>query len=258
MRPYVLIILTIMLCMCISKSYQSRSAVYVNDSLKKQMYQAYLANSISTWKTIENNVSDRYKKNPDNMQALLELTEVQYGLLYCCLAIQAKAVFKKFIDPAMTNVEKLLDANSKWAKAHALKAAILSVEMGFTPAKGMILGPKSGEHIEKAIKYDETEPTAWIQKASSKLHTPDMFGGNTKEAIQYYKKAINLYERNSVLCNNNWQYINSLAWLGKAYTETDNYDKAMKTYKKVLRIEPDFGWVKYKLLRSLKNTIADN
>lgn len=228
-----------------------------NNNLKKMAYKAYLTNSVKMWKSIEAKARQQYEANRDNFQLLLQLTNIQYGLLNACVANENKVVHEKYLQRAEKNVDTLLHYNSKWSAAHALKAGLLSSEMAFNPAKGMILGPKNQKHIEKALKYNKSEPLAWIQKGSTKLHSPKMFGGDTEEAINAYKKAIKLFEKDSSAYKDNWQYINSLAWLGYAYSKEEEYEKAIKIYQKALRIEPEFNWVKYNLMKKVKQKMSD-
>ena len=228
-----------------------------NQKLKKQTYKAYLTNSLSVWKTIESNISKKQQANPENVDLLLDLVKVRYGLLNCCLGKRNEEEFERYIDQAKENVETLLQINPEHAETHALKAGLLSLEMGFNPRKGMFLGPESGQHIEKAIAYDQTEPTGWMQKGGSKLHTPAMFGGSVEESITCYKEAVRLFEKDSAIWKNNWLYINTLAWLGMAYKENENYEKALETYNKALAIEPEFGWVEHNLKKTLEKEMKD-
>lgn len=228
-----------------------------NNNLKQQAYKAYLTNSLGIWKAVEKQARDTYEAEPSNMQLLMDLTEVQYGLLNSCVANQAEDTFEKYLEEAKANTETLLENNQRRAKAHALYASLLSTEMAMNPAKGKVLGPKSAKHIAKAIKYNRNEPMAWFQKGGSKLHTPKLFGGNDEEAVKHYRKAVQLYESDSAKTRNNWQYINTLAWLGKAYAETEKYDKAMATYEKALEIEPEFNWVKYVLMKKVQKKMKE-
>jgi tetratricopeptide (TPR) repeat protein len=228
-----------------------------DNNLKKMAFKAYLSSSVKMWKSVEAKAKKQYEANPNNLQMLLKLTEIQYGLLNACLANKSEETHKKYLKMAEKNVDTLLHYNNKWSAAHALKAGLLSSKMAFNPAKGMILGPKNQKHIEKALKYDKNEPMAWIQKGGTKLHSPKMFGGDTEEAIKAYKKAIKLFEQDSSDYKDNWQYINSLAWLGYAYSKEEEYEKAMKIYQKALRIEPEFNWVKYDLMKKVKQKMSD-
>ncbi len=226
-----------------------------SEYLRKSSYKAYLTNSVSVWKAIEKKAKTRYQEHPHDMQKLFDLAVIQYGLLNACVANEKKEVFEAYLDKAKKNIDTLLKYNPRWSAAHALKAGILSTEMAFTPSKGMFLGPKSNAHIDKAIKYDKTEPLAWIQQAGSRLHTPKMFGGRIDKAVESYEKAIDLFERDSSLYQNNWQYINAKAWLGIAYVKDEQYKKALQTFESVVKFEPDFGWVKDELLPRLNKKI---
>jgi tetratricopeptide (TPR) repeat protein len=235
----------------------TKSVKAQRSELKKMAYKAYLSNSVSMWKSVEAKARKHYSAKPDNFQLLLQLTDIQYGLLNACVANNSEETHKNYLKMAKKNVDTLLYYNDKWSAAYALKAGILSTEMAFNPSKGMILGPKNQKHIENALKYNNKEPLAWIQKGSTKLHTPKMFGGDTEEAINAYKKAIELFEQDSMAHKNNWQYINSLAWLGYAYSKEEEYEKAMTVYQKALRIEPEFNWVKYNLMEEVKQKLSD-
>ncbi len=226
-------------------------------TLKEQCYTAYLNNSVAVWKTIENQAKNRYNENQDNMYLLIELTRVQYGLLNACIATDDEVTYDEYIDEAHSNVDELLEANENWSEAHALKAGLYSIEMGFSPGKGMFLGSKSEEHIQKAIKIDPLEPTGWIRKGGSKLFTPKMFGGSIEAAVKYYKKAISIYENDTLKSKNNWEYINTLAWLGIAYKKQENYNGAMKIFKKALSVEPNFNWVSKQLIPALENDMRE-
>lgn len=241
------LILTIILASSINQ-LKAQDAAYI----EKVSYKAYVTNSLALWRTIEKKASERYQDDTDDMQKLFDLATVQYGLLSACIAKQDEKEFNKYLPKAAKNVDTLLKYNSKWAAAHALKAGVLSSEMAFSPAKGMILGPKSNNHIEKAITLDPQEPTGWIQKAGSKLHTPKMFGGSLKEAVKSYEKAVKLYEQDSSNMRENWQYLSAKTWLGIAYTKNEMFDEALQVYKDIMTFEPGFGWVKYDLLPNLK------
>ena len=225
--------------------------------LKKQTYSAYMSNSVAVWKVIEKQISTKQNQSPDNMQLLLDLTNVQYGLLNACIANKDKDTYNQYIVKAKKNVEQLIESDDQWAEVHALKSAFLSVEMSFSPSKGMYLGAKSAQHIESAIKADPLEPTGWVQKGGSKLFTPKMFGGSIGEAIKCYKEAIRLYETDTMRISNNWQYINTLAWLGNAYKQNENYEMAKQTYRKAIAVEPEFYWVKNILIPDLEKQMKE-
>ena len=125
----------------------------------------------------------------------------------------------------------------------------MSIQMGFSPMKGMTLGSQSGIHIGKAISLDSLNAAAWKQHASSKYFTPKMFGGDIQEAIKSYEFTISLFEKSNQ--TKDWMYLDALAWLGVAYEKTGQKEKAKTIYEKALEIEPGFTWIKNRLLPTL-------
>ena len=88
----------------------------------------------------------------------------------------------------------------------------------------------------------------WKIYANSKLFTPEMWGGDLKEAIQAFEKSIALYEANPNDLPFNWFYLDTLAFQGQAYLKDGQRAKAISTYEKALKVEPEFAWVKNVLL----------
>ena len=84
---------------------------------------------------------------------------------------------------------------------------------------------------------------------------PENLGGSKEIGIRHYLKALELMEMNKVYTDKNWNYLNLLAAIGRAYEETGDYEKAAYYYRKALEAEPDFSWVKNELLPNLENNI---
>jgi hypothetical protein len=51
-------------------------------------------------------------------------------------------------------------------------------------------------------------------------------------------------------------YLEALTWMGRSQEKLENFDAALFSYRKVLSVEPDFGWVKYSLLPKLEEKLA--
>jgi len=174
------------------------------------------------------------------------------GLLGSTMSTEDEETFYANKDAAQANIDKLLELNSKNATAHALQAKMYGLVMGYEPMKGMRLGMKSGRHIDKAIEYGKSLPYGWMERGSSKLFTPRMFGGSSKEALKSFREAVRLFEAQPATLTNNWQYLEALAWLGVALQKRDEHQQAQAVYEKALAIAPDFNWVRYSLLPSAK------
>jgi tetratricopeptide (TPR) repeat protein len=90
-----------------------------------------------------------------------------------------------------------------------------------------------------------------------KYNTPGMFGGSYKDALKNFNISASLYEKqNKDTASSDLGYLEALTWTGRSHEKLENFEAAMFSYKKVLSIEPDFGWVKYSLLPKLEEKLA--
>ena len=223
---------------------------------KQLTYSAYLGQGLSKWEEALKEVESQYTAS-DQPSDLINIVHVKYGLLNATMAEQDEDSFDKYLEGAKEDLDFILELDPKHADAHTVKAAVLSLQIAYSPLKGMFLGPKSDTHIEKALKYEPESAFAWKMFASSKLFTPAMFGGDIEEAVKSYEKAINLFEKNDSDIAINWLYLDALAWLGQAYMRNERHDEAVSTFEKALEIEPNFGWVKFALLPAAKEKASN-
>ena len=94
--------------------------------------------------------------------------------------------------------------------------------------------------MDAAIKSDPNSPLVQKLYAGSKLYTPKMFGGNSKEAVASYEKSVEIFEKGETASN--WLYLDALMGLSLAYQKVERVEDAKKTLNKALNIEPEFGW----------------
>jgi len=212
------------------------------------MYKAYLTNSMSLWEKAVNITQKNADAEPENKQKLFTLSLSQYGLLSATMADKDEEQFDKYLDSTKENLEILIDGDYNVAESKAVLSSIYGLQMSYSPWKGMFLGSKSSGLIEDALRKSPESPLVNKLYAGSKLFTPEMFGGDTKVSIDYYKRSINLYEADSPSMENNWLYLDAMAFLGIAYKKAEQINKTITVYKKALKIQPEFGWVKNVLL----------
>jgi len=86
---------------------------------------------------------------------------------------------------------------------------------------------------------------------------PAAFGGSKKEGIEYFLKAKEILEKNPVDLTENWNYLSLLLIIGQSYTYIDDLNSAKSVYEYILRLEPDFLYVKNelypRLLKKMEN-----
>src|SRR5262245_16670407 len=93
--------------------------------------------------------------------------------------------------PLMERADSILERSIMIAaipESHALRSGLLGMMIGTNPLRGMTLGPKSGEQMEKAVALGPNNPRVWLLRGIGAIHTPSMFGGGLDRAEQYLKK----------------------------------------------------------------------
>ena len=227
------------------------STLHAQDATTKAMYYAYIGNNANTtdeWKKAVQNRKQELSKNATDPKLNYALLLAQWGLLNATMKTKDEDLFDDYYDPALETIEEITGSDKKWAEPYAIQSAIYGLKMGYSPIQGMILGSKSSGLIEKAKKLNNSSPLVWKIYANSKLFTPEMWGGDLKEAIQAFEKSIALYEANPNDLPFNWFYLDTLAFQGQAYLKDGQRAKAISTYEKALKVEPEFAWVKNVLL----------
>ena len=222
--------------------------------IKQQFYNAYLSNTPQIWEDGIQKLNRLYQES-NKIEVLYQITHAEFGIIRAYMGKGDKESATKWIEKAEEHANILLEKNKDWPEALALMANILSIKVGLNPMSGMTLGPKSERYAKRAMKKNDQLPEVWSQRAGSYYHTPKMFGGSIKKAVENYEKTVALYERNIDALHYNWNYLDALAWLGQAYTKNEDYNQAKMTYEKALRVAPDFGWVKHVLLPSVEKKI---
>jgi tetratricopeptide (TPR) repeat protein len=159
---------------------------------------------------------------------------------------------EKFLNEAVEYLEKAAALDSDFSDAHAL----LSSAYGMKAAgvfSGMKYGPKADNAIEKALNKGPENPRAHMLHAVGLQYKPSMFGGSTEGAIKGFKKAAELFKtfqpKNELMPD--WGHAEVYAWLGQAYEQNEEYSKAKTAYQQALKVDPSYGWVKYKLMPEL-------
>jgi tetratricopeptide (TPR) repeat protein len=200
------------------------------------------------WKTVVSDEQTKLTANPTDIKQQYVVALSKFGLLSATMRDKDETLFEEYADKTEEDLEQIIDADKKWSEPRALLSALYGLKMAYSPIKGMYLGPKSSNLIEKALTDSPASPLVWKIYANSKFFTPETFGGDVKEAIKAYEKSIALYEIDPASVKNNWMYLDALAFLGQAYMKDGQSSKAVVVYEKALKAEPNFMWVKASLL----------
>jgi tetratricopeptide (TPR) repeat protein len=156
-----------------------------------------------------------------------------------------------YLDGAVDYLEKAVDKDGNCAEAHALLASCYGMKISFSPFKGMWLGPKSAAEKNRAHKLSSTNPRVALLGAIGTYNTPSLFGGGKDKGFEELKTAAALFDRweASDSLQPDWGNEQVYAWIGLAYLERNETILARKAFEKSLEVNPNYGWVKYVLMR---------
>lgn len=216
------------------------------NSFNQKALQAYTNSNIFMWKQLSKQADQILNNGKFDEKTEIEAIKIKYGLLYACLSNQDENTYEQHIENTLQQLDKLLSKYPESSDLYSISASLMSVQMGFSPMKGMTLGSLSSKHIDESIKLDSLNAMAWRQYASSKYFTPKMWGGDIQEAIEKFNHSIALFEQQHK--TNDWMYVDAIVWLGIAYQKVGEIEKAKAEFEKALEIAPEFGWVKNQLL----------
>lgn len=236
----VLVIITLLLSMQLGFS---QSTTY-----RDSIYKAYSRGKMDKWyeimDTCEKNV------NQNNLEGQFELISYYYGYTAWLIGAEKYDTAEKYIEKSEELIDELLEKSPKNATLLAYKGAYIAFTIGISSLKAIYLGPKSMKYINKSIELDSANIQGNIEKGNSMYYRPSVFGGDKTEAIEYYVKAVESFEKQGLVVNN-WMYINTMTALGQAYEATDQIQLAKLCYEKIIRIFPNFMWVEDELYPDL-------
>lgn len=150
-------------------------------------------------------------------------------------------------------LEKVMESDPSWGEPHALYALLLSFEIALDREKAMSLGVKAYEYFSMAFEKEPENPRVNLFKGMSDLYTPKQYGGGPDTAIKTLTKALACFEKEKIEdpMKPSWGKDEAYAYLGMAYRQKGDSEKARESFMRALEINPDFGYAK-KQLNSLE------
>jgi len=224
------------------------SSFFAQTTYQRIVYQAYISGNMSKWVAVINTM----EKNGENktLNQKLELINYYYGYIGYLLGLKKYDQAEKIIAKGDKLIKEVLAVQKQNATANAYKGSFIGFRIALSKFKAITLGPESSSYINKALEYDKNNVQAIVDKANIYFYTPALFGGNKNEAIRFYKQGIAVFEK-SENAENNWFYLSVLTTLAKAYEKINKPNEALIVYRKILKIEPEYHWVKNELYPEL-------
>ena len=208
---------------------------------KKSIFNAFITHDMAKWES-----TIRLMENSEATSTVDQKLElINYYYVYIGWMIGKKQYEKaeKLIPRGEKLINEVLKVSPKNATAYSFKGSFLGFKIGIDKCKAIFLGSDSKSYINKAMALDPLNVQAIIDKGNMLYYAPGIFGGDKKEALNYFLKGAKLMENNNETYQN-WVYLNLLTMIANAYEKTDRLVDAKLTYEKIMRNEPDIRWIK--------------
>ncbi len=232
---------------------QETNSEELNENVQK-IHTAYFQNDVKLFMEVHSFLERLIEVEPANDLAKYYLAYVEYRL-YASKQATNNSFVEKFYEPAVKICKEIIEAGKMVDEVKTILAALYIMRLGSNQMEAMALSPQIHTLLGEAETVNPTNPRIHIVRGIMVLNTPPMFGGSVDKGMESFNKAISLFESNKIEKSilPNWGYEESQVWLGIGYQRINNKEKAKEIFTKVLELQPDFGWVKFKLLPSVKN-----
>ncbi|HDP76240.1 MAG TPA: tetratricopeptide repeat protein [Bacteroidales bacterium] len=218
------------------------------DDYDQCLYMAFVSGNMADWEKVLDEFEALATKSPIAANRF-KLLHAQYGYIGYLLGVNQTAKAKRLIEKAEKQANILAGISTYQSTAKAMQAALLAYRISISPYKAPFLGPKSASLIDEALTLSPTNYYALIEKGNARHYAPVIVGGNPTEAVELYRKAIELIEKEYPTGKpKTWWYINTYTQMGLAAQKAGNKNLAKKIYQTILTIEPNYQWVKEELL----------
>ena len=203
-------------------------------------FESYRAGNMASWPGL---IAEMENAKSVDLAWQTEMVKAMYGMVGYEIGAKNKDLARVYVDKADINLDKLLDKYPKNARIHSISGALYGYKISLAPYKAPLLGPKSMYHIDQAIELDPAEPMGYIEKGNSLMYRPAVFGGDKKEALTFYRKALKLMDaQNSQPCD--WQKMLLRAFILKALYETNQTAEANAFLENMKKDYGSMDWIK--------------
>lgn len=215
---------------------------------KKLFYKTFVNREMYKWGELIHTLETT--NPPKTIDQKLELINYYYGYVGHLMNKKKHEVAEEYIDRGEDLIDNVIKLSPHNTTAISYKGSFLGFKMGFSKVKAVYLAPKCMIEINKAYKLDHENTHIIINKANLLFYSPSALGGDKEDALILYHKAMILMEKNKDT-EQNWNYLNLLTTIAIGLDKTGKSHESKKMYEKILKIEPDFKWVRDDLYPNL-------
>ncbi len=208
-----------------------------------KLLQAYFAEDLDVWRAAIDRIDDT------DTTALRSMANYEYGYIGFCIGRERFDEAKRRIATMKSHLRTLEQSGYDAAMLNLYRSALCAFELSMNHWKFATLGVESVRLANLAYQQAPTNPFVLSLKGNTDFYRPALAGGSKKRAIALYERAIALYEQQQL--TDQWNYYATLLALAQSYEKTDNREKAKTVCRKLLKVAPDFEYVRDKYYPNL-------
>jgi tetratricopeptide (TPR) repeat protein len=164
-------------------------------------------------------------QDPHSAQCEFELARAESYLIKVEDIARHSDASKRWLDTAISDVQKAIAINDHLAEAHGLLADLYGAKI--TGAlSGMRFGPKANAEAARALQLDANDAFVYAAQGRKYFFTPSAFGGDINKAIESFQRAVAIDPHSD----------EDFVWLAKAYKKKGDSTAENKALAEALRL----------------------
>jgi len=223
----------------------------IDQTLAKKIIEAkgILKAGVDTWdpETIKK-ARDRFlgllaREGQNNLYLLYYVALCDYRLANYFIASQEMEKAETYVKESETYLLKAMEIDPEFGELDALYAYMLGFEIAIDQEKAMSLGFQSFQYMGKASTKSPDNPRVFYLKGISELYTPKQYGGGVDTAIKTLTRSVELFDKEKIEEEYmpSWGKEEAYTFLGMAYNQKGEKEKAKEMFTRALEVNPDFG-----------------
>jgi len=167
-----------------------------------------------------------------------------------------KSELAKLLNASRQALEASAQLDPSIPETYAVLAQVVGLQIGLNPDNVMVLGEAAEEALKRAASFGPNNPRVALIRGINALYTPPEYGGGPAEARRHLNRAIQLFATDTPRTPAPaWGLAEAYAWIGVIHVRERNFDAARAAYDKALEIEPNYAWIKGRLLPGMDRMI---
>ena len=223
-------------------------------NIKQSFQSIYYKWDIPLYNSLNSRINALIKKYPNNWYLNYYSGFVNLNLGKILYTSDESKAFNHF-DVAVERFYKTVEINPT-AEVLALLSASYGKKSSLSGLNAIFWGIKSKNRIFEANEKDSNNTGVLLTAATHLMHTPKIYGGDKKKALQLLNKALQINEsrksRDNLLVD--WASNAEIyAYIAQVYVLEKNFSKAEEFIKKALLLETEYDFVLIDLRKQIDN-----